>query len=699
MSRSRPRPVSLLSYVSLCWLLTHPALAYAQTHVLPYSPNASGAYGTPMVDGTAVVYGATGVYETPVVYDVVPDSGNVDVTNWLVELDRIEEQLDADQLPDLPSAERSLSDSIAATEAYFQRSSNPDNYAAWMRYLDLDPLKTAIADEESIATRGRAAVALRSQMRGVERGLELIAMRQLRETLDQYITALRYSNPKRGLQLIERQLDGLRDLLAPEPNDDGVSSKDGEEGGDQSPAASPVHSWRDWDVEELATVEMLLEGLATVGQAKSLATDIRSRFSQPNLYVWVDGSVVTQAVTRPVNNPNDVNDCILGTRLRGQAQVTGNVTGQLLPQEGYVRLLIRMDGQFTTSTRGFRKPITLDSTGVGPVYAARQLAITEKGIVLGQTIATADLSTQIRRINHPLKIVRKIAMRKALEAKPEAERISRGRLQQRVLEGFDEETAQAATREFPDFDAVMRPWLLRLDFPPLTRTIGSTEQAVFVRAKMQRSLGFSTSTTPPSLSGLFSSTPGGVTPGGYAATVQVHQSLIDTTLGKLLAGETYTRQRIERIAEVLGAKLDERPSDEDPFEIDFANFRPVYVEADDQTLKLGIRGTRFAQGDRELKRPIEVSATYRLVIGPGNEMWMVRDPEVKLSFSGSRRLTISQTAIKTNIEESFDRLFPQELLHRKLQIPTTIAMPALAGKQVKIKAIDLTDGWISIAVR
>ncbi|TWU03551.1 hypothetical protein [Neorhodopirellula pilleata] len=601
---------------------------------------------------------------------------NIDSPAWLAEISAIRTNLNAESLPDLESAEASMSAAIEATRQYFRRATSASNFDDWMDYLEMQPLAEAIESNETIATKGRAALGLLPQLRGVERGLELPAIVHLREAVDRYIAALRYADPERGLSLVAKQLDGLADLLSDE------------------------NALRDLDAQQRDQMELFLGGLADAGQASRLREMIRSRFMHPNLWVWINGEPVTDAVSRPVDNPNVVNECILGTRLRGQARVTGCVTAELLPQDGYVRMILRLRGTFATSTRGFRKPISLDSTGTGTVYTARQLAITPTRMILGEPVTTADISTRIQRIHHPLKIVRKIAMRQANESKPIAERISERKLRERVEKDFVEQTNEAARRKIPDVDVELNPWLSRLDFPPLQREIGSTSSEVYAHAKMQHPLGFAAAAPPPSAAMIrdsISRRNDGVHH-DYLATFQIHESILGNTFGRLLAGQTFAPERIERIIEVLGIELPEREEQQEAIEIDFANFRPVYFEAGDQTLRLGLRATRLSRDGRELKVPVEVSAIYRPVIGEEGQMWLIRDEDVQFSFSSSRRLSLSQTAIKANLEEGFEKLFPLELLHRHLPVPPTIKAPMLAGRLLEIISIDLSEGWISITV-
>ncbi|KLU01446.1 putative transmembrane protein [Rhodopirellula islandica] len=615
-----------------------------------------------------------------------------EAAQWLQLIDQSKSGLDAGKLPSVEATEADVVESMQAAGAFFQRVTDQANHEAWMRFLDFEPLRSAIENNESIAKRGNAATELSQRLSGPEEGLELSRLVALRSSLDRYLAALRYGDPERGLALSERQLETLAKLLAADEE-----------------AGSTPRSLTDLSGEEVAQIESIIESLASANQADELVSRITGRYSSPNLRAYVDGGVISDAITRPVNNPERVNDCLLGTRIIGDARVVGNVTGSLLPSEGNVRLLVRLDGQFSTSTKGYNGPVTLRSSGFGQVYAARQLIITEKRIFAGEPIATASLSTQINQINHPLKLVRKIASKKAAEMKPQAEAISRRKLQDRVLEGFRLQTDEASTRTFPDLDAKMSPWLRRLDLPSPVRTIGSTTDSVHVRATMRRPYGLSAPSEGPSLSTVRTAASSGTYPGGYSAAIQVHESILNNTVMKLLAGETFTPEKLRDLTSSFGIPSDKSDTPDEAsaaegeqpesFEVDFSGFRPVYFEARDQTLRIGLRGDRFAQGDRELDRRLEVSAVYHPAITEDGRMMLIRDEEIDLKFPGGRRLTLSQTAIKANIEEGFDKLFPMTLLHREWKLPSTLKLPTLAGRSARVIGIDARDGWLTIVVR
>ena len=601
------------------------------------------------------------------------------------------DRLQAENLPDRDQTRAAVLEAIDGVKQYFRRATGEENRQAWMRYLQLEPLLSAIEDEGSVAERGRAAVDLRHRLRAPEEGLELSALVRLREALDRYVAALQYGDPDRGLRLAEAQVDRLRELLEDES----------------------LESFNSLDAEATAKVEAIATSLEDAGQVPRLVGWLRAPFSHRNLHLYVAGEMITDAVARPVDEVNPVNDCILGTRVRGQSRLSGRVTAQLLPAAGQVRLLVRMDGQFTSQTRGYNSPVSIDSVSHGRVYVARQIAVLPGRMVPGETVATADLSTDVQRINHPLKLVRHIARREVARSKPKAEAIAEGRLRRRVEASFREGTDEAVSKPRRGVEQWMSPWLRRLNLPEPERTIGSTHELVYLHSTVRRREGFAAATEAPDLSLVM---PGGRVAGlgqdDFTSVLQVHESVLSETLASVLAGREFTPADWKRFAGPLGALKSEggAAGPEDPesfndsedqpdFEIDFANFRPIFFEARDQALRLGIRGTRFADGDRELDRTLQVTATYRPAVAEDGTTLLLRDESIDLSFPGGRRLTLAQTAIKANILEGFGKVFPEKLLYRPLPVPSDVELPSLQGRTFRPVAIDLRDGWFTVALR
>ncbi|MEM6978188.1 MAG: hypothetical protein AAF539_00890 [Planctomycetota bacterium] len=598
--------------------------------------------------------------------------------------------IDVDRLPNVETTEKNVVQAIEDARTYFESATEASNFDDWMRYLDWQPLVDAINQQAKVSARGRAAIALRNRLIGPEEGLELSRLVQLRSALDEYVAALLFGDARRGRAAANSFLNRIAEQFA--------TSGDEESSGeyqvsDLSPAA-------------VAIVDDLLSQLDRINQASELIDGIRARFSQPNVRIWVDGNVVTNAVMGPVDEASPVNDCILGTRLIGQSHLRGAVSASLIPHNGDARIWLRMDANFRSDTRGYNGPVSVDSQAQGRVYVSRQVAITERQIVLGDIISDVDFESRIRRVNHPLRLVRKIAGRNAQETRPKAEAIAGSRLRTRVEKSFRTETDRAGKREFPDLDAIMRPWLRRLDMPRPERVISSQSDSVHVHIQMQQPVGLAAPTQPPDVSTLM---PAMAQP--PEAVLQVHETILANSVGAFLSGLTFTPDDLDQLTSLFddsdsgdsesGIGTRDVPAtegDDEGFEVDFEKVRPIYFEARNGTLRLGVRGSRFSQGKRELDRSLEVAATYRPVVMDDQTMMLVRDAEIDLSFPGTKRLTLTQTAIKANIIDGFSELFPETLLGRSASVPSTLALKMIAGKTYRVVGLDMSGGWFSVGV-
>src|SRR5690606_22128830 len=132
--------------------------------------------------------------------------------------------------------------------------------------------------------------------------------------------------------------------------------------------------------------------------------------------------------------------------------------------------------------------------------------------------------------------------------------------------------------------------------------------------------------------------------------------------------------------------------EQETFEIDFSTFRPVILELRDQRIRIGIRGTRFSQGARELARPLEITAVYEPQRSDDGTMLLRRSGDVSVDFPGGRRLTIQQVALRRTIQRLFADRFPQTLLDRPLIIPDFNEAALLEVRTLRTSLIDARDG-------
>ena len=564
-----------------------------------------------------------------------------------------------------------------------------------MKFIDADELVDALSSRDAMKSSqtarkiGREAVDLRYRLIGTAPGLELPVLVQLRRSTKELIDGVRFRDSDRSSQQIAKQMQ----KFAEDIRDMNASSS----------------------AEEIASITQMIGLMDATGQSPHLVAQLKQRFGSPNVKVTVSEQVVQSAINRGVNESRPVRDCILGTRIVGTATLGGSVTANVLPAIGSARIEVTLNAAVNSRNVGYNGPVKLNTVTHGQVNARRMLHVTEAGVQAEPVVTTASLNSKIVSIDHKLRLVRRIASKKAAEQKPRAERIGTERLRSQVSQQFTEQTDQASSISVPDPMAKLRPVLTRLDLMEPARLLGSTDTDVYIEATVAGKDQLSAPSLPMSP---------GTCPsvgGRYDVALQIHETVVDNVIAPILAGRTMTETEIDKLlnrsslkkpkpsapsilesdrdAMALDDDDDEEDKEEPPFEIDFARLRPIVFEARDQSIKLGIRGTRFSQGRRELKQALEITANYVPAQMADGTAMLIRTGDVEVDFpSRRRRLSISQTGLKATIEKKFADVFPEMLLHRSFQVPATVKMEAIAGRSFRPQTIDARDGWLSITV-
>ncbi|WP_146513908.1 hypothetical protein [Rubripirellula amarantea] len=627
-------------------------------------------------------------------YRDVPQWAESDREQLAVYFEEAADRLEDERLPSASAGRQAFLRDLAAAETFLKNNTSVQNYQRWMQYLDVEPLVSALEEPKALTSSrgsrliGREAVDLRYRLIGVAPGLELTVLKQLRDSTESLIDAMRFRDGEASVRAISKQLESFADEVREM---------------ESNPSA-----------DDVAKLGQMMALLGSANQTPDLVSAVKSRFRSPNIGIIVSEQVVQSAINRGVNECRPVRDCILGTSIVGNATLGGVVTADVLPAVGSARVQVALNATVTSRNVGYNGPVKLHTVGTGQVAVTRMLHISELGVQAEPAISQASLQTQIVSIDAKLRLIRRIAKKKAAEQKPAAERIATEKLRQQVGSQFAQQTDEASSISPPDFMGKLRPYLDRLDLQEPTRLIGSTDQSIYVDATLARD-------DQLSAPAMFSSLATRPTIGQYYdVALQIHETAIDNVISPVLAGRTMTESELNRLlgrqpepssanvivsdteqedeAENEGNENDEEDDDE-PFEIDFARLRPVIFEARNQRVKLGIRGTRFSSGDRELKQAMEITTTYIPVqLSDGTSM-LLRDGEVDVDFPGRRKtLSVSQTGVKTTIQKKFADVFPETLLHRDLQVPPTVKLQAIAGRSFRPKSIDARDGWFTVTV-
>ncbi len=585
--------------------------------------------------------------------------------------------LDPNLFPKLNPSKKEVLRRIDLAKQFITSRTDANNAKAWMKYLDLDELVESIESEDaSSRSIKKQAEDVRYRLVGTAPGLELTVLRNLRDSIAKLIEAARYANHDKAIKSLGKQLESLAERVREL---------------DENPSS-----------DDAALISTFLGLLDSSGQANDVITSLRHTFSRPNVTILVGDSLVKNVVYRNVNQSRAVNDCILGTRIIGTATMNGNVTANLLPSFGAAKLNVMLAGHIVSNNVGYNGPVKLRTVGYGDVSVSRAISINESGVTMEPAYAHATLKTEIKAIEHRLRIVRKIAKKKAAQQKPKADRIAVEKMRSQVGNQFVEQTNEASSMSMPDVFAKFRPVLKRLSLDEPIRLWGSTDKNVFIDTTFRRHDQLATVVSRPPISE------------PYDVAVQVHESAINNAFTPILGGRTLTESQLNVLMQTEQAEGTDKTSSrrkedsdqddnedddkEEPFEIRFAQLRPIVFEARDQTVRIGIRGSRFAQGNRELNKAMEITAVYEPAKTQDGVVTLIRKGDVEVSF-GRKKLRVSEAGIKRTIQNKFAEVFPKTLLHRPLEIPSTVQAESLRGRVLRPRLVDAKNGWLTIAVR
>ncbi len=588
-----------------------------------------------------------------------------DRSRLLGQIEQDKSLISPDRFPNLETAKREVRGKLDAVDRFLNNQRSKSNADAWRDYLDLKPLSDALAGD-SIANLAQQTLDARYRLIGIDAGLESITFTDLRQSLERLISAIRFRDGEKSKEQLAQQLTLLAERIE---KMQGIPS-----------------------AEDAAAIASLIGLLDESSQAEGVVSTIREVFGRPNVSIFVAEQEVQRAINRSVDQSRAVHDCILGTRIVGQAHTSGFITADLLPSIGSARIQVALTGNVTTQNIGYNGPVKLHTVGHGDVTASRTLHVNESGVMMEPTLATAALRTEITSIDHKLRIVRRIAKKKAAEQKPMADQIAVAKMQYQVGQEFDEQTNRATGIAPLNVSSLITPYLQRLSLADPPRLWGSTADAIFIDSTLRRNDQISTAVTRPAINASFE------------AAVQIQESVVDNVLGPYLAGRTVNEGEINDLLAQSGRdvasdkKEDNNKENEPSFEIDFARVQPVVFEARDSNVRLGVRGTRFAQGERELKVPMEITARYRPAYTPEGHAILIRDKDVEVHFPGRTRLSISQAGLKRTIQQRFNEVFPDSLLHRAIEVPQTVKLDSLRGRSYRANHIDSRDGWLTISV-
>ena len=373
-------------------------------------------------------------------------------------------------------------------------------------------------------------------------------------------------------------------------------------------------------------VAALLDWLERIDRDLDLTDEIRGRHSKPNIMLHLAEHFLQRRFQQDVNDSMYVNEMILKTHVRGTATTRGHVTADVISNPHVAQVDIVFHGNTDTVSVGRQKPVTIHSRSATNLSARKSLFLYPTRVASQAAVASGTTNTRIHRITPDnrlgRKLVEKIAWKRAGEQKPQTEAIAAFRAARRLEKKIDDQSSDLLSRAREALRSQLRGPLNQRGLIPEHIRTHSDNDAVHIVATQASSGQLSAVTSPP------------LHAPSSSVVAQIHESAINNTAEKAIAGLTLTDERIVKLMEEM--KLDvpdelEITEDDPPWSISFDWNQPVTVEFDDQTMKVSVRGRRFTSGERKLDKVMEMTATYQMESLPQGVV-LTRQGDVEVAF-------------------------------------------------------------------
>ncbi len=563
------------------------------------------------------------------------------------------QNLRAESLPNPNAAKTALENATLQLQNFLSTASD-DRFANWLTFLRWNELQAELSAAEPDIEQ---LVQLERNMRQNYLGLEMRQFVQVRERLSDYIDALTFgAEPAKTIEQLDKRLEQLAISL-------------------QTPADGA-------DTKRQREIGLIASFLDQSRQLPDLIQSLRGQFSKANFRVLVSREFVQRQFSRPVAQPNPVNEVILGTQIRGQSFLQGSVNPQLVDNPHSASIRLWLSAHMSSRNIGTNRSVLIHTTGDADVLASETIHLTDLGLVSqNDTCVQAPLHSNIQSIEHRLKIVRKIAAKKAAQQKPQADAIAQGRLETRVANQFHQQLQEQLVQTNIRMRTPEMTILNRLGLSKPKRASWSSGQFLSLLWKQQEFDQLAAPTSCPLV----------VQPHGI--TVQLHQSAIMNVLDPIIGGRIIRSEDLDDIAIQAGLPPSDGLNQEakgEKWAISMAGYHPIEVELDDQLVRFRIRTTKLDRGDQALEQPATIEAAYKIIL-VDNAIQLQRQGDVKIDFAGKAQGGIRGVTLRSFLKNKFDTVFKQELLDKPIR--PTDRLPANVPP-MNITEIQVDDGWI-----
>jgi hypothetical protein len=403
-----------------------------------------------------------------------------------------------------------------------------------------------------------------------------------------------------------------------------------------------------------------------------------------NVHFSVSKRILASLFEGSLDSDREISENILGMRIVGSGRTRGEWMLELVPNDQRAQLNVVFEGQAETTSRGFKKSIVVNTTGVTRISALKTLYLSAEGITCDPSDAQCSTSNQIRSISAPNKLVRWFAKKKVAKSKPEAEAIASRKAESLFELEMDAKPKTMLVKANAAWLDFLRTPLEEAGAFPSDFRFSTTEDRVVVAIREAAAGQQAASTPPPPFSQV------------HDVDFSIHETAVANLASLLLGGKTITDHDFATLMKGVTGEVTREfrlgthmPS----WSVVFSSTSPLTaVFRDGQaTIQLGI--DELTVGDDVHPVPVFLKVAYRMEatrFGPRYE----RMGEVECTRQdGSDFLPDEYYAAETLLKK-FNGFFTPEIFLDGLVPPSGGAWEWLG--RLRLGEISCRDGWYSM---
>lgn len=427
-----------------------------------------------------------------------------------------------------------------------------------------------------------------------------------------------------------------------------------------------------------------------------------------NMHVTVSESLLARFVSEYQTRNGTIAECILGAWVTGSQATNAQVSADIKRSPDQGHLILRLNGQVTSNTRGRKSPATIFTRGRHSFVIDTPVFFNGETLTSGEASIDVDTNNQTVGVKTDLDwiplfgaLARKIARQKAAEKRGQSEYIAAQKITKRALPEFVKETNERFAEANTSIQRDLFDGLNRKGVGPDSISSRSSESHLAVSSRTMGGQRLGGSIQP------FAPLPQGV-------AVQLHESAINNLIDGLEWGGRSVPE--DQFAEILsgavsdllqrdiklGGDKEEEPAAETTNEepdkqvtFVFSEKDPVRIRLEDNTLVAFIQVSVHEEGEEPIvPHRIRIPFAFSLT----SDGILISPPEKVTAIQATALENVGR-AKRAAMSRQIGRILMKRLEPKT--VDGTVDVKASDTKTIPLNTVGLSshDGWLTIELQ